>query len=114
MHKTITPMGARIFVEPIEAETSLEKQAEKINLKLVLEERSKPRPTTGTVVALGEDPAVQALLRVGDQVIFSRFAGSEVQVEGTTYLCLELHELISVIREEADPPAPVQSPPRPS
>lgn len=112
--KTITPMGARIFVTPIESETSLEKRAEKINLKLTLEEHSKPRPTTGTVIALGEDPALKELLQVGDQVIFSRFAGSEVQAEGKTYLCLELHELISVIREGADPPAPVQFPPRPS
>jgi len=52
------------------------------------------------VIAVGSDPFVQEITRVGDLVMFSKYAGLDVQVEGRTYRSLEVRELIAIIRQD--------------
>ena len=97
----ITPLGARILVEPIEPIDEISARAAKSKLYVVTYDHNKPKPTEGIVVAVGTDPLVQEQIQVGDRVIFSRHSGSEIQVEGKTYRQLDLHEVISRIRSRA-------------
>jgi len=104
--EVIIPMGDRCFVEELPVETSLAKRAENVGLSIVLAEENIPKPTTGIVIALGDDPLIQERLRLGDIVSFARHAGVYQHVKGVQYRCLEGREIISVIRKRPVPPAP--------
>ena len=98
MTSIITPNGARIFVEELEPEVSLVKRAQAAGLHAVVLEENLPKPTSGTVVAIGDDPLVQENYKLGDVVTFSKHAGTYQQVEGKEYRCLEDREVIAKIR----------------
>ena len=95
------PVGARLWVELITPEDELQQRAEKAGLKLATYDYNKPRPTTGKVVALGQDPLVHEMIQLGDVVFFSRHAGHEIQLEGRTLRSLELQEITAVVRDDA-------------
>lgn len=96
----IVPMGSRILVTDLNPVTELEERARASGIHVVLTEQSIPKPTTGLVVAIGPDPLLQEQIKVGDTVVFAKYAGTSIQVEGTTYRSLEFQEIITVIREE--------------
>jgi co-chaperonin GroES (HSP10) len=111
MSKYIIPMGDRIFVEELEPETSLQKRAEASGISIVVLDENIPRPTTGVVVAIGDDPLIQSRCKLGDIVSFSQHAGVYQQVEGKQYRCIEGREIISLIRETPPTPAALQDSP---
>lgn len=94
---TLVPFGARLMVIPLEAENDIVKRGEKIGLKVIVEEKNQARSTRGRVVAVGTDPLLQEYVHVGDDVLFSPYAGIETTIEGVTYLSLELREVTHVI-----------------
>lgn len=103
----IVPVGARIFVKELEPETSLEKRAEASGLHLVILDENIPKPTSGIVVAIGNDPLIQEICQLGDTVTFARHAGLIQLVEGAEYRCLELREIIACIKPDSvDSPTP--------
>lgn len=102
MPKVIVPMGDRIFVEELEPETSLQKRAEASGLHIITLDENVPKPTTGVIVAIGDDPLIQSRCKLGDVVCFSKHAGIMQLVEGKEYRCLEGREIISLIRETPD------------
>lgn len=110
MTVTIMPFGARIFVEDLEPETSLQKRAEDAGLYIVSLDENIPKPTSGRVIAVGTDPLIQEHVSVGDVVTFARHAGLDQYVEGRRYRSLEIREIIAVIKGLAVPvPTPQAS-----
>lgn len=107
----IMPIGARCFVIDLEPEIDLRKRAANAGLHVVIAEENVPKPTTGRVVAVGSDPLIQELVRVGDVVGFSRHAGIHRIIEGVEYRCLELREITDVTRES--PATPLSRPDSP-
>lgn len=102
MTATMSPVGDRCLIEmiiPVDAEAV---RAAASKILLVRYERSKPRPTTGIVVAVGNGPLIQESIQVGDQVFFSPHAGVTLSVEGKQLRSLEVQEIISVLRGTAD------------
>jgi co-chaperonin GroES (HSP10) len=117
--EVIVPMGDRCFVEELPVETSLAKRAENAGIHIVLAEENVPKPTTGRVIAIGDDPFIQSRLQLGDIVSFSKHAGVYQHVQGKQYRCLEGREIISVIRKRpinaaAMPTVPETPQPEPS
>jgi co-chaperonin GroES (HSP10) len=98
----IFPIGARVFVDPIEPIDEVTARAAAAGLHAVILDENVPKPTEGRVIAIGSDPMIQELIKIGDIVTFSKFAGHEQMVEGRTYRSLELREIIACIRP--DPP----------
>lgn len=96
----IMPIGARIFVEPIEPVDEVSARAAAAGLYAVILDENMPKATEGRVVAVGSDPMIQELVRVDDIITFSRYAGTEQIVEGRTYRNLELREITAVIRPD--------------
>jgi co-chaperonin GroES (HSP10) len=107
----ITPMGDRIFVDELEPEVSLVKRAEAVGLSIVVNNENVPRPTTGIVVAVGDDPLIQERCKIGDVVSFASHAGVYQQVSGKQYRCLEGREIISRIRNVTPQAPPKQAKP---
>jgi co-chaperonin GroES (HSP10) len=98
----LMPLGARVMVEDITPLDDISARAEKAVIHAVVFEHNVPKPTTGKVIAVGSDPEVQRLIKVGDTVFFAKHGGIMTQVEGKTYRTLEFHEITSVLKEEED------------
>jgi chaperonin GroES len=95
--KKIKPLGNRVLVKRSEAKTS--------KGGILLPDTAQEKPKQGEVVAVGpgkmdEDGSLQAMnVRVGDKVLFSAYAGSEVKMEDTEsdYLIMTEDDILGVL-----------------
>lgn len=95
--KQIKPLGNRVLVKRSEARTT--------KGGIILPDSAQEKPKQGEVVAVGpgkrdEMGAVQAMnVRVGDKILFSAYAGSEVKSEetGSDYLIMSEDEILGVL-----------------
>ena len=92
----IKPLGERVVIEVAESDV-------KTVSGIVLPDTAKEKPQKGTVVAVGAgkllDNGERAAMevKVGDGVIFSKYSGSEVKVEGKDYLIVRESDILAVI-----------------
>ena len=92
----IKPLGERVVIEVAESDV-------KTASGIVLPDTAKEKPQKGTVVAVGAgkllDNGERAAMevKVGDGVIFSKYSGSEVMVEGKDYLIVRESDILAVI-----------------
>lgn len=94
----VYPVGARCWVEEIQPVDEYQEFTNRTGIHLVQLETQTPRPTTGKVVAVGNDSYLNELVRVGDIVFFGKYAGEYVTVKGVQYRCLEVQDIKSVAR----------------
>ena len=93
----LKPLGDRIVVKPLDAQ-------EKTKSGLVLPDTAKEKPQEGKVIAVGtgrllDDGALKRLeLKNGDRVLYGKYAGTEVSVEGTDYLILREEDVLAVVQ----------------
>lgn len=94
----IRPMQDRIIVARLEEETVTAGG-------LIIPDTAKEKPQQGKVVAVGngkktEDGKVIPLdVKVGDKVLFGKYAGTEVKVEGKEYLMMREDDILGVVVE---------------
>jgi chaperonin GroES len=87
----IKPLADRVLVQPMEAES-------KTASGLIIPDTAKEKPQKGTVVAAGpgtKDEEMQ--VKVGDVVLYGKYAGSELNVDGTDYLMMRQSDILAVI-----------------
>lgn len=82
----IQPMGARVLIQPLEQES-------KTSSGLLLPETAKEKPQTGIVVAVGDDEEIK--LKVNDKVLFAKYTGTEVKLDGKEYLLMECSDVLA-------------------
>jgi co-chaperonin GroES (HSP10) len=96
-------IGARLLVKPETPTDSITARAAKAGLVAVVEDRNKPRPTVGEIVALGNDPSlVEMGFRIGLRVSFSAIAGDREFIEGEEFRLLDFIDIKRIL-----PPAPL-------
>ena len=92
----LRPLGDRIIIELVEVE-------EKTSFGIVLPDSAKEKPQTGKVVAVGtgrvldNGTQVELDVKVGDEIIFSKFSGTEVKYDGVEYLILRESDVLAII-----------------
>ena len=91
----IKPLGDRIIIRVIESE-------ETTKSGIVLPGTAKEKPMQGEVLAVGlgemvDGKKIPLELKVGDKVIYSKYAGTEVKMDGTEYLILRQNDVLAVI-----------------
>ena len=90
------PLHDRVVVRRIEAE-------EKTSGGILLPDSAKDRPTRGTVIAVGDgwmmESGSRSVLQVkaGDRVLFTSYAGEQIEVDGEEYLLMSESEVLAVI-----------------
>ncbi len=77
----IQPLGKKVLVEPLE-------QEEKVGT-IIIPDTAKEKPMMGTVIAVGTDEELQKVLKAGDKVIFGKYTGEEIKIEGKKHLIIE-------------------------
>ena len=92
----IRPLHDRIIVERLEEETTTA-------AGIIIPDSAKEKPQQGTVVAVGkgkvtEDGKVLPLdVKVGDKVLFGKYAGTDIKLEGKEYLMMREDDILGVV-----------------
>ena len=92
----LKPLGYRVVIRVLE-------QEEKTASGIFLPDTAKEKPSQGEVVAVGpgklQDDGKRVALdvKVGDKIIFSKYAGTEVKFEGTKYLIVSERDILAII-----------------
>jgi len=87
----IKPLSTRVVIEPKEAET-------RTASGLYIPDTAKEKPQQGTVVAAGPGSKDEAMeLKVGDKVLYGKYAGTEVSVDGKDYLIVKQSDILAVL-----------------
>ena len=92
----LRPLGDRIIIELVEVE-------ETTSFGIVLPDSAKEKPQTGKIVAVGtgrvldNGTRVELDVKVGDEIIFSKYSGTEVKYDGTEYLILRESDILAVV-----------------
>ena len=71
---------------------------EKTASGLIIPDTAKEKPLAGKVVAVGPGTAdVKMEVAVGDEVLYGKYAGTEVNIEGTSYLIMPQKDILAII-----------------
>lgn len=85
----IQPLDERVLVEPLDVE-------EKVG-SIIIPDTAKEKPIMGKVIAVGTDEEIQKLLNVGDRVIFGKYAGDEIKIEGKKHLIIQRSDILAKV-----------------
>lgn len=87
----IKPLADRVVVEPKAAQ-------EKTASGLFIPETAKEKPLQGIVVAVGGGTKeIEMEVKVGDEVLYGKYAGTEINVEGNEYLLMKQSDIFAII-----------------
>ncbi|MDF2158541.1 co-chaperone GroES [Algoriphagus sp. CAU 1675] len=87
----IKPLADRVLVQPAAAE-------EKTASGLYIPDTAKEKPQKGTVVAVGNGKKDEPLtVKVGDTVLYGKYSGTELNVDGTDYLIMRESDIFAVL-----------------
>lgn len=90
------PLGDRILVEPTEA-------SEQTKGGIVLPDTAKEKPQEGKIIAIGEGKktddgkVVPTSLKIGDKVLYGKYSGTEITVDGNEYLIVREDDILGII-----------------
>ncbi|MCA1751618.1 MAG: co-chaperone GroES [Cryomorphaceae bacterium] len=91
MSVNVTPLADRVLVEAAPAE-------EKTASGIIIPDTAKEKPQRGKVVAVGNGKKDEPLtVKVGDTVIYGQYSGTEIKIEGGSYLIMRESDIFGVI-----------------
>ncbi len=88
----IEPLGARVLIRPLEKETTT-------SSGIVLPETAKEKPQQGLIEAVGDEEEMFSDLAVGDKVLFPKYSGTEIKMDGIDYLIMEEGDVLARISD---------------
>jgi chaperonin GroES len=87
----VKPLADRVLVEPAPAET-------KTSGGIIIPDTAKEKPMRGKIVAVGNGkPEEPMTVKVGDTVLYGKYAGTELNVEGKEYLIMRESDIYAII-----------------
>jgi len=91
MSVNVTPLADRVLVEAAPAE-------EKTASGIIIPDTAKEKPQRGTIVAVGNGKKDEPLtVKVGDTVIYGQYSGTEIKVEGNSYLIMRESDIFGIV-----------------
>ncbi len=95
----VQPLYDRVLVKPYEEEEKRTKGG------IIIPDTAKEKPQRGKVVAVGEGrllengQRVPLTVKVGDEVIFGKYAGTEIEIDDEKYLVMREEDIYAIIKE---------------
>jgi len=92
----VKPLGDRVVVKVIKTE-------EKTKSGIVLPDTAKEKPQEGEIIAVGtgrmldNGQKVDLEVKVGDRIIFSKYAGTEIKIDGEEYLIFSERDILAIL-----------------
>ena len=91
MALNIKPLADRVLIEPALAET-------KTASGIIIPDNAKEKPQKGTVVAAGKGTKDESItVQIGDTVLYGKYAGTELKLEGKDYLIMRESDILAII-----------------
>ena len=92
----LSPLGDRVVLKQLEAE-------ETTKSGIVLQGQSKEKPQQAEVIAVGpggtvDGKEIKMEVKKGDQVIYSKYAGTEVKLDDVTYIIVKQKDILAVVK----------------
>ena len=90
--KNVKPLADRVLVRPVAAE-------EKTVGGIIIPDTAKEKPLQGEVLAIGNGTKdEQMVLKVGDRVLYGKYAGTELELDGEKYLIMRQSDVLAKIQ----------------
>lgn len=87
----IQPLADRVLIQPAPAET-------KTASGIIIPDTAKEKPLQGTVIAVGKGTKDEEMvLKAGDNVLYGKYAGTEIEHEGEKYLIMRQSDVVAVL-----------------
>jgi chaperonin GroES len=87
----IKPLADRVIIEPAQAE-------QKTAGGIIIPDTAKEKPQRGKVVAAGPGKKDEPMtLKEGDVVLYGKYAGSEISIEGKDYLIMRESDVVAIV-----------------
>ena len=87
----IKPLADRVVIEPAQAET-------KTSSGIIIPDTAKEKPQRGTIVAAGPGKKDEPVaVKVGDVVLYGKYAGTEITIDGKDYLIMKESDVLAII-----------------
>jgi chaperonin GroES len=87
----IRPLADRVIVEPAAAET-------KTASGIIIPDTAQEKPQRGTIVAVGNGkPDEPMTVKVGDSVLYGKYAGTEFKLDGKDYLIMRESDIFAIV-----------------
>ena len=64
---------------------------------IIIPDTAKDKPNIGVVTAVGTDEALKKIIKVGDKVIYAKYSGTEIEIDGKKYLIVSQDDVLAVI-----------------
>lgn len=91
MSLNVKPLADRVVIEPAAAE-------EKTASGLYIPDTAKEKPLKGTIVAVGSGKKDEPMeVAIGDTVLFGKFAGTDISVDGQDYLIMRESDIFAIV-----------------
>ena len=89
---TIQPLADRVLVKPAAAE-------EKTVGGIIIPDSAKEKPLRGEVLAVGNGTKdEQMVLKAGDRVLYGKYAGTELELDGEKFLIMRQSEVLAIVK----------------
>lgn len=91
MSVNFKPIADRVLIEPTAAET-------KTASGIIIPDTAKEKPQEGIVVAAGNGKVDEPMtVKVGDKVLYGKYAGSELKIDGKDYLIVKESDILGIL-----------------
>ena len=91
MSVNVKPLADRVLVEPAPAE-------EKTASGIIIPDSAKEKPQKGKVIAVGNGKPDEPLtVSVGDTVLYGKYSGTEINIEGADYLIMRESDIFAIV-----------------
>lgn len=84
------PLDKRVLLERIEEET-------KTSSGIIIPDNAKEKPLIGTVRAISKKLEKDGEIKVGDNVVFDKYKGSEIKIDGKEYIVIDEEDLLGIL-----------------
>ena len=85
----VQPLDDRVLVLPQDSE-------EKVG-SIIIPDTAKEKPVVGEVKAVGTDDELKEMIKVGDKVVYGKYAGEELKVDGVKHLLISRSDLLAIV-----------------
>ena len=88
---TLKPIDKRVVIE------LKDDVAEKNVGGIIIPDTAKDKPNIGVVTAVGTDADLQKIIKIGDKVIYAKYSGTEIEIDGKKLLIVSKDDVLAVI-----------------
>lgn len=91
MSASVKPLSDRVLVQPAEAETTTKSG-------IIIPDTAKEKPMKGKVIAAGPGKKDEPTsVKVGDEVLYGKYAGTEISIDGSDYLIMRESDILAIL-----------------